>query len=203
MIKQECYRTGPLETNMYLLYDTDTKDGVIIDPGVYDMRAAEYIEKNGIGIKYTINTHGHYDHIGGNKQFGYPVLIHEKDKDCLSNPIRSLSVVGGMNVRSVKPFKLLKDGDIIAAGSLSFKVIHTPGHTPGSISLEFGKILFTGDTLFCEGIGRTDLPFSNTRDIERSVGKLLRYNDDTVFYPGHGPSSTIGHERKNNPYLGF
>ncbi|MDD4202376.1 MAG: MBL fold metallo-hydrolase [Candidatus Omnitrophica bacterium] len=187
---------GPINTNCYVVYDADTKDGVIIDPAVYSKDIADFIKDNNIDIKYTINTHGHYDHIGGNNDFGYPIIIHELDEDCLRRPEKSFSIMHGMFFSNGKAFKKVVDGDVIKAGSLEFKVIHTPGHTLGGITLESNGVLFTGDTLFKDGIGRTDLPFCSHKDIISSLKKLMRFPDDTVFYPGHGPASTIGDERR-------
>lgn len=175
----ERFVVGALETNCYLVYNKAEKVGFLIDPGSSDGRIKDAIEKNGLRIKNTINTHGHFDHTSGNKAFGYPVLIHEDD--------------GGS----------LKDGDIIKEDNIVFEVIHTPGHTPGSISLKLGNKIFTGDTLFQESVGRTDLPGGSEKDLLNSIRKrLMVFEDDTDILPGHGPISTIGHERKNNPFLG-
>lgn len=181
-MKIQTFTIGPLQTNCYLAYDDKTKEAILIDPAVFDKEIVDYVKSHNLDIKFTVNTHGHFDHIGGDKEFGYPVLIHEKDEGPL------------------KAHRLLRNQDVIEIKNIVFKIIHTPGHTPGSISLECSNVLFTGDTLFCEGVGRTDLPFANQKDLEKSLEKLMRYNDDTLIYPGHGPASTIGHEKKYNPY---
>lgn len=176
-------------------------EGVLIDPAVYDDSIVLFIKKHKIAVNFIINTHGHFDHIGGNKYFGYPILIHEDDKQCLNDPLRNLGFAEGGD--SVEPNikRLLKDKDEIKIKNISFKVIHTPGHTPGSICLECGKIIFTGDTLFNEGVGRTDIPYADDNDLKKSLKKLMVYSDDAVCYPGHGPSTTIGHERRCNPFI--
>ncbi|NQT23282.1 MAG: MBL fold metallo-hydrolase [Candidatus Omnitrophica bacterium] len=201
MLKIETFTVGPIETNCYLDYDSKTKEGLLIDPGAYENQISDFIKKENITVKFTVNTHGHYDHIGGNKKFGYPVFIHEGDAECLVNPIRCLSFLGGVSRPNMSAQRLLKEGDEIKISNISFKVIHLPGHTPGGIGLECDNVIFTGDTLFYEGVGRTDIPFANPKDLEHSLKKLMRYSDGVKVYPGHGPSSTIGHERKHNPFL--
>lgn len=202
MLKIETFIIDSTQTNCYVAYDSESSEGILIDPGAFDSRISDFIKINSIVIKFIINTHGHYDHISGNKAFGYPVLIHEKDRSFLNNPLKNLSLISGSLTAAIKPLRLLKDQDLIHVGVLSFKVVHTPGHTPGGITLECGDVLFTGDTLFYEGIGRTDIPFSSQSDMDGSLDKLMDYKDKTLIYPGHGPSSTIGHERVNNPFLG-
>lgn len=178
MIEIKTFVVGPLETNCYLVYDKTRKTGFLIDPGDFDKKISDAIKENNLRIKNIINTHNHPDHTGGNKKFAYHVLIHEYD--------------GGS----------LKDGDIIREGDIAFEVIHTPGHTAGGISLKLGNRLFTGDTLFREGVGRTDLPGGNAEELLNSIkNRLMAFNDEIKILPGHGPDSTIGHERKNNPFL--
>ena len=203
MLKIQTFIVGPIETNCYLAYDGETYDAILIDPGAYDKRIVDFIRGKKLKVQYTVNTHGHYDHIGGDKAFGYRLLIHEKDAGCLSDPVRSLSIIAGQFINGINAYRLLKDQSMIHVKGLSFKVIHTPGHSPGGITLECEDVLFTGDTLFCEGVGRTDLPFGSEKELGKSIAKLLAYDDNTRIYPGHGPSSTIGHEKNNNPFLEF
>ncbi len=172
MIKIKTFTVGPLRTNCYLVYDGAAKTGFLIDPGMFDERIAAEIENGGIRIKNIINTHGHPDHTSGNAGFGYPVLIHEGD--------------GGT----------LKNGDIIRGGDISLEVIHTPGHTPGGISLRMGSKIFTGDTLFKDGVGRTDLPGGNERELLNSLRLLMSFDGSSKILPGHGPSSTIASEKE-------
>ena len=202
MVKVEKFIVGPLETNCYLVYSGTHKKGFLIDPGVFDKRILDTIEKNGIEIKNIINTHGHIDHTAGNKKFGYPVLIHESDNDFLKSPVKNLAFLTGVISQSPPAARLLKDGDLIKVGEMVFEVIHTPGHTPGSISLKLGDRVFTGDALFQESIGRTDFPYGSEKNLLKSIRRRLMVFDDKVeVLPGHGPNSTIGHERKNNPFL--
>lgn len=182
---------GQLGANCYIFGDDKTKEAVVIDPGGNASEIIEVIEGNLLKITAVINTHGHFDHTFDNealKEYSKrPLLIHEEDSEMLTSP----------------PDKYLKDGEVISVGSLGLKVIHTPGHTRGSICLECvsEKIMFTGDTLFAGGIGRTDLPGGSEKQIFSSINKLLICSDDTTIYPGHGPSSTIGEEKRCNPFL--
>jgi len=198
----ERFVVGALETNCYLVYNKAGRTGFLIDPGSFDRTVKDFIDRNGICIKNIINTHGHIDHIAGNKKFGYPILIHESDSDFLKNPVKNLSFFTGIMPSLSLMAGFLKDGDRIAEGAVAFCVIHTPGHTPGSISLKFGNRIFTGDTLFREGVGRTDFPYASEKDLLNSVKcRLMVFDDNVEIFPGHGPPSTIGHERKKNPFI--
>lgn len=191
-----------MEVNCYILGCDRTKEAVIIDPGADCDKIKNRLEEMKVSAKYILNTHGHGDHIGVNEKFGLPVLIHQLDAPFLKNSIKNLSAMFGFNVSSPNANRLLEDRDIVKVGNLSLEIIHTPGHTPGSISIKCDNIVFTGDTLFCEGVGRTDLPYASEKDLFNSIReKLLILPDSTRIYPGHGPASTIGHERKHNPFL--
>lgn len=193
---------GLLESNCYLAGDKDTKEIFIIDPGGDYDRIKKVIDKGGLKPKAVINTHGHGDHIGANEEFGIPVWIHRLDAGFLTDPSKNLSGVIGFFLKLKPASRLLEEGDILEIGKHALEVIHTPGHTPGSISLKGDGVVFTGDTLFCEGIGRTDLAYGSEKDIRRSIKeKLFTLDDDYVVYPGHGQSSTIGNEKNNNPYI--
>ncbi len=193
---------GPMESNCYLFGDEATKEIFVIDPGGDYKEIKIVIDKDGLKPKAVINTHGHGDHIGANKEFGIPVWIHRLDADFLIDSSKNLSGAFGFLIKTKTASRLLEDGDILNIGKYALEVIHTPGHTPGSICLKAEGAIFTGDTLFCEGIGRTDFAYGSEEDIANSIKeKLFTLKDNYVIYPGHGPDSTIGHEKTNNPYI--
>lgn len=174
----------------------------MVDPAAYDKNLKDFIDGEGLHVNCTVNTHGHADHILGDSDFGYPVFIHELDAPCLSDAFKSMAFLAGLKVKAVKASRLLKDGDTVPVGTAELTVIHTPGHTPGGISLLHGNVLFSGDTLFMEGVGRTDLPGGDHQALVRSIReKLFVLPDETKVLPGHGPDTTIGFEKRNNPFL--
>lgn len=184
---------GPIEANCYILGCARTREALVIDPGAEDAVIKKRLKEDGLTAKSVVNTHGHGDHIGANAKMELPVYIHKADAQMLVNPVKNASLMTGMPVTSPPAAKLLEDGDKINAGDLLLEVIHTPGHTPGSICLKVDDILFTGDTLFAEGVGRTDLPGGSETELMRSIKeKLLVLPDTTKIYPGHGPATTIG-----------
>lgn len=188
----ECFKVGWLSTNCYIAGCEETKEAVIIDPGLETENEAErifwFIKQNGFHIKYIINTHGHPDHISGNsfikKATAAPILIHESHSG------------------SVKADQKLHDGDVIHVGNFNLAILHTPGHTKGGICLVGDNIVFTGDTLFAGSIGRTDFPGGSFEEIIRSIKtKLLCLPDSFKVYPGHESFTTIGDEKRYNPFL--
>ncbi|MDD5428631.1 MAG: MBL fold metallo-hydrolase [Candidatus Omnitrophica bacterium] len=193
---------GPLGVNAYLVADPVTKEACLIDPGADHRKIKDFIDKNGFTLKFIINTHGHGDHIGANKNFDVPIYIHALDEDFLADPDKNMSRVFTFSITSPAASKLLKDGDAVKLGSISLEVLHTPGHTPGSISLKTDGMVFTGDTLFNSGVGRTDFEYGDESALFDSIRKkLLVLDDDTIIYPGHGEPSTIGEEKNNNPFF--
>lgn len=201
-MKIKTFIVGPLQTNCYLVYDEGSSKGVLIDPASCEKEIKDFIESNGIEVLYILNTHGHGDHIKGNSFFGFPILIHELDEECLRDPAKNLSFDPEWSSGSMKAEKKLKDGDVIEVGSLRLEVIYTPGHTPGGISVKCGSVLFSGDTLFFEGVGRTDLPGGSYETLKKSIKKkLFTLPGETRVLPGHGPETTIAHEKKYNPFM--
>ena len=193
---------GPMGANCYIVAHNPTKDACIIDPGGEPERIMDFIKKNGLKAKFIINTHGHGDHIIGNGYFGVPIYIHKLEKDFLTDPGLNLSGAFGLSIKTPKASKLLEDGDKVYLNDLEFEILHTPGHTPGGISIKLDGVVFTGDTLFAGTVGRTDLPDGDEKVLLGSIRKkLLTLDDDTVVYPGHGQESTIGIERGSNPFL--
>lgn len=186
------FTVGWLSTNCYVVGCEETKEAAVIDPGMDSERETEqilnFIKQNGFHIKYIINTHGHPDHISGNtvikQATGAPILIHENDAE------------------QVQADRKLRDGDVIQVGTFKLVVLHTPGHTKDGISLLGDKVVFTGDTLFAGSVGRTDFVGGSYEELMQSIKtKLLCLPDSFKVYSGHGPSTTIGNEKKYNPFL--
>jgi glyoxylase-like metal-dependent hydrolase (beta-lactamase superfamily II) len=198
-----------MEANCYILGSEETGEGAIIDPGGEAEKIRKMINSLGLKIKYIINTHGHIDHIAANKEIkefkegGKSLLcIHQEDAKMLTSTQKNLSLFMGRAVKSPPPDVLLKEGDKIEVGTLILEVIHTPGHTEGGICLKTEDKIFTGDTLFAGGIGRADFPGGNLQTLLDSIKKKLLILDERIkIYPGHGPPSTLGLEKKNNPWL--
>jgi len=197
---------GGLGTNCYIAYSEETRQAAVIDPGgdVADILAI--IRRENLEVKCIINTHGHDDHVMGNLKLkqatGATLMIHSKDTPMLPrDQMRILAEIGPGN-SSEAGDRFLVDGDKIVVGDLEFSVIHTPGHTPGCICLLADNILFSGDTLFAESIGRTDFPGGSYQQIISSIKNKLMILDDSIrVLPGHGPETTIGWERKMNPFI--
>jgi glyoxylase-like metal-dependent hydrolase (beta-lactamase superfamily II) len=188
--------------NCYIVADVPTGEACIIDPGAEPNRIKECLRSNNFTPNFIINTHGHGDHIAANGAFDVPILIHRLDAEFLKDPVKNMSKFFIFSVTSPKASRLLEDGEVLTVGDLSLSIMHTPGHTPGSVSIGINGIVFTGDALFEGSIGRTDFPYGDEAALLRSIKeKLLTLSDDTIVYPGHGGSSTIGTERKDNPFL--
>lgn len=197
---------GYLAANCYIIADEDTKLATVIDPGGEGAEIAALCTKEGFELKYIINTHGHADHIMGNADLkaatNAQLLVHAEDAEMLTSPTKNLASFVGLHAAFVPPDRLLKDNEELPLGKLTLKILHTPGHTPGGISIAVENILFTGDTLFAESIGRTDFPDGSFSQLVHAVKtKLFAYPDETTIYPGHGPKSTIRWEKDHNPFL--
>jgi hydroxyacylglutathione hydrolase len=197
---------GALETNCFLVYCPQTLDCAIVDPGADPGRIFLEISRLSLKPVMILNTHGHLDHTGANKDmkehYGAPLLIHAADSGLLSsleqNELRFL--LGAKDSPPADSF--LEDGQAIPLGRGSLRVLHTPGHTPGSVCFLGDHFLLSGDTLFLEGVGRTDLPGGSARQLEESIRtKILTLDDSLTVLPGHGPPTSIGQERSNNPFL--
>lgn len=194
--------------NCYIIYDEQSLEGIIVDPGDEAGRILETVHNLNLTIKYIINTHGHADHIGANKELGEKLqaklAIHADDAAMLTDPQLNLSVAGYMGriIISQPADILLHEKDIISFGNCRFKVIHTPGHTPGGICLVGEGIVISGDSLFAGSIGRTDFPTGSLTDLVSSLKeKIMTLDPAMQVFPGHGGTSVIGWEKQNNPYL--
>lgn len=193
-------------TNTWLVWDEASLNAILIDPAAPSGALLERIHELGLKVPLIVNTHGHGDHIGGNDFFknalGAKVLIHPADAHLLTDNKLNFSEYLGSPLQLSPADLLAEDGESISLGSHSFKIIHTPGHTPGCICLHSDKFLFSGDTLFELSVGRTDFPGGSRQQIQKSIReRLYILPDDTVVYPGHGPRTTIGMEKQNNPFV--
>lgn len=201
-----CLVLGGLGANCYILADKATAEAVVIDPGGEAGRVMAALDGEKARLTAIINTHGHWDHVAGNKRLkelsGAPLLIHRLDAPMLGQGRLNLSSLFGEAGQGGEADRLLEDGDIIEAGELKLQVIHTPGHTLGGICLLCEDLLFTGDTLFQLSVGRCDLPGGNEATLMRSLQeKLAPLDKDLLVLPGHGPESNLAYEIKYNPYF--
>lgn len=196
-----------MAVNCYIVGCEETKEAAVIDPGGNAKGILKALEDGGMKAIYIINTHGHIDHIAANRTIkeatGARVLIHEADAKMLVNSVSNFSFMMGQQVTSPPADQYINEGDIIKIGTtVELQVIHTPGHSLGGICLKTGNIIFSGDALFYGSIGRTDFPGGSYQQLITNIKeKLLCYDDEVVVYPGHGPATTIGFERKRNPFL--
>ncbi|MFZ3209478.1 MAG: MBL fold metallo-hydrolase [Geobacteraceae bacterium] len=199
---------GPIGVNCFILGCEETLEGVVVDPGADAERILARVAHHGLKVSQVINTHGHFDHVGGNKRVlestGARLLIHREDVHFLSLVAGSAAMYGLTYDNSPRPDILLEEGMTVTFGRQTIRIIHTPGHTPGGCCLYIADegMVLTGDTLFAEGVGRTDFPGGSHENLIESIrGKLLVMPDAIQVYPGHGPATTIGHERRSNPFL--
>ncbi|MBQ8864820.1 MAG: MBL fold metallo-hydrolase [Bacteroidaceae bacterium] len=211
-MKYQSFTFNPVQENTYLLWDEQTLEAAIVDTGAWDRQEeqslAGSIEALGLKLKYVLQTHAHFDHTFGlpfvHRTYGLKPILHKDEAD-VYRQMPSMAARFGLNMGGGMPAigQLLSDGDELLLGTTAVRLIHTPGHTPGSsvFYIPDAGLLFSGDTLFRESIGRTDLPGGSYEDELDSIkNKLFCLPDDTVVLTGHGPSTTIGWEKQNNPY---
>ncbi|MBQ9757855.1 MAG: MBL fold metallo-hydrolase [Clostridia bacterium] len=198
---------GELVTNCYLIADENTKNAVLFDAPADSEKVLDYLDKNDLNLKIILLTHAHFDHILALKEImdktGAKCMLHKDEEKYLSDPALNLSGEHADKVGKIHEYSLLDDGERIVLDGLLIETIHTPGHTAGGACyLVNGEILISGDTLFSGSIGRTDFPLGSFDDEIKSIKeKLMPLGDEIKVYPGHGFSTTIGKQRKENPYL--
>ena len=198
---------GPFQSNAFILGNEETKNALVIDPGDDVRQILEILKKNGLNLRQILLTHGHIDHVSGVKELkeatGAKVFLHKEDIFLYEQVPAQASFFGITANDLVKIDTCLEDGMEIGEGDMSCRVIHTPGHTPGSVSFYFPfGIVFTGDTLFRWGVGRTDLWGSSHEELMVSIKeRLFQLDNKTKVYPGHGPETTIGVEKRDNPFV--
>jgi len=199
---------GITQTNCYLVGCKQTLEGVVIDPGGHPERILQAVEETGLTIRYVLNTHCHFDHMGANADIvaasGASLALHPAELPILQ--ARGGAAWFGVPVaESPPPDVELTAGQVLEVGALRFQVLFTPGHSPGGVTfyLEEQGVAFDGDVLFAQGVGRTDLPGGDWGTMLRSIQEVLfALPDDTVLYPGHGPATTVGQEKHSNPWVG-
>lgn len=197
------FLVGAMMVNCYAVYDQ--REAVIVDPGGTSQEVLDFLQEQKLRVVAIINTHGHADHIAGNawfvEQTGAPVLIHSEEEAYLADTALNLAHMIRQDFRPLKADRLLREGDIIEVGGGKLEVLHTPGHSPGGISLYSPGFVLSGDTMFKSSVGRWDLPMGDLAVLQESLLRLARLPLDTIVYPGHGDSTTIRNEIKNNPFL--
>ncbi len=205
-MKLKTLNMGAFKVNNYILFDEETKETILIDAGGDFEKTQQAIDELGGHLKYLLNTHAHMDHIAGDEEiqrkYNVPIFMHKEDEVLIKAFKESLSMFGMPNYDPPENITFIEDGHIFKLGNKEIKTIHTPGHTKGGVSYLIDDMLFSGDTLFYESIGRTDLYGGNYNQLLDSIkSKLFVLPNNTKIYPGHGISSTIENEKENNPYV--
>lgn len=202
------FEVGPLACNCYVVGDPATKQAIVIDPGGDVTTVAEALQAQGLAVTAIVATHAHFDHLLAAEALrqltGAPFYMHDSDKPLLDWYEESGRMFLGLELGAPPAIDTAAgEGDVLRAGATELQVIHTPGHSPGSITLAAPEAVFSGDTLFAGSIGRSDLPGGHAETLLGVIkDKLFGFGDDVVVYPGHGPATTIGEERRSNPFVG-
>lgn len=201
----------PFQENTYVVWPDGSQDVLVIDPGLEPELILDFLRDRELTPRAILNTHGHLDHIAGNEQLkeaypDAPLVIGVNDAPMLTDPVANLSASAGLSIVSPPADQLVKEGEVVEAAGLRLEVLDVPGHSPGHVVFVYAAapaVVFGGDVLFRESIGRFDLPGGDGSLLVRGIRrKLFALADDAVVYPGHGPATTIGHEKRFNPYAG-
>ncbi len=199
---------GVLAVNCYIVWDKETREAAVIDPGGDPENIVAVVESEKLQVKYVINTHGHFDHVGADadikKAFGAELVIHSDDAPMLENAAAYSMTFGASAKNQPPPDINIEDGSVISFGNVKINVLGSPGHSPGGVllSINDGKVVITGDSLFAGSIGRTDLPGGSYEELMSSLrDKILPMDDGTRLFPGHGPDTTVREEKDSNPYF--
>ena len=198
---------GPLDNNTYVLACTVTREAAVVDAGFEPEAVIEVVRRQGLEVRLLLNTHAHYDHVAGMREVqeavGGDYWLHPADRPLLDRLSEQGAAFGFPPARAPETVHDLADGQRIPIGKEFVEVLHTPGHSPGGVCFLSGDSLWAGDTLFAGSIGRTDLPGGSFAELERSIHtRLFTLGDGVRVYPGHGPATTIGRERLDNPFVG-
>ncbi len=201
-LKLKTFVVGSLANNAYLVFSEKTKDAFLIDAPYPSTKIKRFIQKKGLSLEFITLTHAHYDHVGSLEDFDQTFYVHKEDEFLLTDSKLNGSAFFSTPLLIDKPHQFYDSKVKLSFEGSKIDVIHTPGHTPGGVCLKIGNWLFTGDTLFYRSVGRTDMPYASSEKLISSIEKKLFVLDEqTIVYPGHGPESTIGQEKAENPFL--
>ncbi len=200
----ETIPVGPLQANCFIVWDEKTREAIIVDPGDEPDRIISIIEQKNLHVKYILCTHAHFDHIGAIPELkihtGASIAVHDLEKEIYEGA-RDMAAFFGYDIKSLpEPDIYLRDGDSLKIGELEFRVMHTPGHSPGGLCLYGNGVIFTGDTIFAGSVGRTDFYGGSIEELKSSFKKILSLPKHTKILPGHGPQTTVEIEQKDNVF---